>query len=729
MKQTGALAVLIVLSLGLVSCATALADPAAAARWGDCVAVLPGLPLITSGGKQDDIGGVLASMNVPYRSITSDQLKDDGFLDKLCALFIASGSASGREAAPHLARWVERGGSLYVSGSALDVLLDAFPGRLQLASGGQAPSGFTQIQVDKELEAALGKDVWIQASGEAWPQVEMGKLGARVHARARLPAGDAPVVFSFDAGRGWVVYNVLSVGVDATDGQRQLARFFVIRTLFAPDAARALQQFPVAYASPLLIADTLRPSIEHSYTARAGDDWDAALVWNGGTLSLTLLSPLSTTVALQGANSPLVIPVRSSMGGAWKIAVSDVEASSANAPFLLMAIPRRGTSLLNAVPTPRQVSTDVSVMGSNVGLALAMAVLLLLSASLFADTFAGRQGASNRLLIAAGSAAGKVGGAFSSLFAPTTWPVPPLVRRVGVALELAVFLALTALIASFLDPRFAPTEARGVGIFVGLLVALAVGALTYTLAQSAAARASGVAGAFQIRPGYLLAVAVCVLLSRVIGFMPGFLFGLPAGFAVVGAIEGAKRRDGMRALVALVTPLAVGLLFWLLTIPTDLALRGLSRADNIVSGGLIAVVGAAQAAFLLVFFVALWQTFFEALPIRGLSGWTLFTRNRVAWFVVFAIAAFLVAYTLVNPNATALQWVDNRALLVILLALAIYSAAAVGTWLLFNAGQLRGEGRASKSGALVALGLTILVWLCLCVSGAVLAVLRNLNPR
>jgi hypothetical protein len=352
-----------------------------------------------------------------------------------------------------------------------------------------------------------------------------------------------------------------------------------------------------------------------------------------------------------------------------------------------------------------------------------------LGASLFAGTFAERKGTSNRLWVATGKAAGKVSGAFGSLFAPTTWPVPPLVRRVSVALELAVFLALTALVASFLDPHFAPTSARGVGVFAGMFIALAVGTLAYVLAQSSIARASGVTGVFQIRPGYWLVVAIGVLASRVIGFVPGFLFGLPAGFAVMGAVEGANRRDGMRALIALLTPLVVGLLCWLLTIPTDLALKSLSLANNLVSGGLMAVISAAQTVFLLVFFVALWQTFLEALPIRGLSGWTLFTHNRVVWFAVFAVTAFLAVHTLINPNATAVQMVDNRALLVIVLVLALYSAAAVGTWLLFNAGQLRGESGIPKRGTLAALGLTILVWLCLCGFGAALAVLRNLGPK
>ncbi len=728
MKHTVALAVLLVLALVFLPSAAALADQAAQAKWGDCVAVLPGLSSITLEGRQDDLGGVLAAMSIPYRSITTAELEDDVFLDRLCAIFIASGSAGGRQAAPHLARWVERGGSLYVSGFALDVLLDAFPGHLQLASSDTAPAGSTQIAVDPETEAALGQAVWIQASGGGWPQVEKGRLEAQVHAQARLPQGNVPVVLSFKAGQGWVVYNVLNAASDTTDGQQKLIRFWVIRTLFAREAASTLQRFPAAYTVPILIADTPRPTTEYSYTARSGDDWDAALLWNGGAFSMTLLSPLSATTTLQGASAPLVMPVRNSLGGTWKMAVSSPEVTSAHAPFLLMLIPRRGTNLLNAVPAPLKVATDVAVIGGNVGLAVAMTVLLALGASLLADTLAGRKGTSNRLVLAAGGVAGRISGALGFLFVPTTWPVPPLVKRVATALELTVFLALAALVAAFLDPPFAPTSARGVGVFAAMLVALAVSTLSYTLAQSGTARVSGVTGAFQMRPGYLLVLAMCVLASRLIGYVPGFLFGLPAGFAVTGALEGAKRRDGMLALVALLAPLAVGLLFWLAAVPTDLALRGLSQANDMVSGGLMAVVGAAQAVFLLVFFVALWQTFFEALPIPGLSGWTIFTRNRGVWFVVFALTAFLAAHTLLNPNATAMQMVDNRALLLLGLALAIYSAAAVGLWLLFNAGQLRGEGK-PKPTALIALGLTIVVWLCLCLSGAALAVLRNLGPK
>jgi len=711
---------LIVFALLALPAAPVLASQAPSSKWGDCVAVLP--------GQRDDVGGVLTAMNIPYRTITPAEVKDDAFLGKLCALFITSGSAAGSDAAQHIARWVEQGGSLYVSGSALDVILAAFPGRLSL--GGKALPGSVRVELtDKGVAAAMGTEITLTVPNEGWSLPSL--TYALVHARGHLDSGDAPLMVSFDAGQGWVVYSALNAGMDLSDAHQKLVRFFVIRTLYAKDASRALRHFPAASAAPLEIADTVDPksSTEFAFTAREAEDWDAVLVWNEARRGLTLRGPDGSEVTQQSDTSPLVVPIRNAAPGAWKVYAHGMAAPSANSPFLLMLIPRRGTNLLNGVPTPLQASRDTSVLIGNLALAVAMAVLFALGAWLFRDALAERK--ENRALAAVGGVAARVGGAVGSLFAPTTWKLPPLVRRVAVALELAVFLALTALVASFLDPHFAPSNTRGVGIFAGMLVAFAVVTLVYALAQSGAARAFGVAGVFQIRPGYLLIVAACVLVSRLLDFVPGYLFGLVAGFAVLGALEGAKRRDGTLALVAILAPLVVGLISWALTIPTDLALRNVAQGqvNATVSGGLTTALGAAQSALLLVFLVALWQTFFELFPVTGLNGWTLFTRSPVVWFVLMVAAAFLTLHLLVNPSATALEMPENRALLLLVVVLAVYSAAAVGTWLLFNAHKLRSVDTPPRRSAVVIMVLTILVWLCVGGAGVVLVALRYLGPR
>jgi len=718
------LIVLFVLGLLIVPGANALASPSPSSQWGDCVAVLP--------GQNDDIGGVLSSMNIPYRSITAAQVKDDAFLDKLCILFIASGSAPGREAGPHIARWVEQGGQLYVSGSAIEVILDAFPGRL--AFGVKTQPGFLRVELtDPGAAMAIDKQVMLQVPTDGWTLI--GKTNAYIHARGFQESGEGAVVVSFDVGQGWVVYNVLTAGADTPDRRQKLISFFVIRTLLARPARDVLRRFPPSYAPPIHIADVVDPgkfSTEYVYTMRGADDWDVAAVWNGGRLGVTLRRPDNELITQYNDTMPLVVPIRDAMPGEWKVFVRGLDVPSASSPFVLILIPRRGTNLLNAAPTPLQFSMNTQVLAVNLGVALMITLLLLLGAALFADTLTGLQGRSSPALSAMGNTVGRFGRAVGSVFMPTTWDkLPPLARRLGAVLELTVFLALTALVASFLDPHFTPTSVRGVSIFIGMLVALTINTLVYVLVQSLLARPCGVIGAFQIRPLYLLVAVACVLVSRLLEFTPGYLFGLPAGFAALGAVEGAKRRDGLLAFVALLGPLLVGLLFWALTIPTDSALQNIaqSQVDAMVSGGLLAIVGIVQSAFLLIFVVALWQTFFELFPIAGLKGWTLFTRARLVWFVFLVAAAFLAVHTLINPNATLFELVRNYALLLIVVVLAIYSAAAVGTWLLFNADRLRGEGKKLPRGTLLALILTVLIWLCVLGGGAALVVIRYIIPR
>ena len=97
--------------------------------------------------------------------------------------------------------------------------------------------------------------------------------------------------------------------------------------------------------------------------------------------------------------------------------------------------------------------------------------------------------------------------------------------------------------------------------------------------------------------------------------------------------------------------------------------------------------------------------------------------------VLMVAAAFMTLHLLVNPGGTALEMPENRALVLLVVVLAIYSAAAVGAWLLFNAPRLRGVGASPRRSAVIIVILTILVWLCTCGSGAALVALRYLGPR
>ena len=77
-------------------------------------------------------------------------------------------------------------------------------------------------------------------------------------------------------------------------------------------------------------------------------------------------------------------------------------------------------------------------------------------------------------------------------------------------------------------------------------------------------RDSGVSLSVRALPGALVVAAACVLLSRVVGFEPGYLYGVLAGLVVGGALsavdEGkqAALASGVTALVALAAWLGWG---------------------------------------------------------------------------------------------------------------------------------------------------------------------------
>jgi hypothetical protein len=88
----------------------------------------------------------------------------------------------------------------------------------------------------------------------------------------------------------------------------------------------------------------------------------------------------------------------------------------------------------------------MAVIGGNVGLAVAMTILL--TQRVATGRYVGRAQRHKQPteLRRRRSRADQWSGRF---LLPTTWPVPPLVKRVATALELTVFLALAALVAAF----------------------------------------------------------------------------------------------------------------------------------------------------------------------------------------------------------------------------------------------------------------------------------------
>lgn len=349
--------------------------------------------------------------------------------------------------------------------------------------------------------------------------------------------------------------------------------------------------------------------------------------------------------------------------------------------------PHTAATLLQAIPTPRDVVLDGRVVGTNLVLAVLLTVVLGVASAVRENSWARRQttgdGSTLGQLWARAADAGQ---AAEQWLSPVNWSrTPSRSRRLMAMVPWALLLVLLALLGVFLQPSLSPLSWQGLGLWLRMLLALALVSLVYEGGQYWLARRSGATPSLRVRPGALLATLFGVVLSRSAGFLPGYFYGR---LTVCAAPSEETEADLSRwwrqvALVGLALVGAVGLSMWGLTFVTSLLIDFIERITVVkaltdIAGG---TVEALQGFLLLGFFVA-WQTlFFELLPLQSTTGAVLYRRNRLIWAVIAFVVLFVLLHTLLNPSGTAGELLDSRGLILLLFSLFLYSALAVALWL------------------------------------------------
>ncbi len=722
-KRLVTIALLFICTLfGAVAPCTAepLAQKEPPPQWSDhCVAVAI--------ETRENLGEVLDDAGVSYQRVTFDTLKDEAILSRFCVLFIGSGvpeDVSPTLIAP-LFQWVRRGGAVYLSGEARTLLSGLVGAQLVFDSGG-APRGDVEAQVvDAGLAMLVGPLVTLHYEESGWPIISRAEGQALVRARVRADSGtrDAILALQFDQADGAVMYSTFVNHGQLSDAEQALARALVLRLINARRAGQLLRQYPALPGAALQLSTLsgANSTKTFKYAARAGQDFDVVMDDPGGQLALSVASPLTATAPLTstGAHAPLnVVEVRAPAAGEWRLQVSSSQLSPPRQPYLLLVIPRVGTNLFNSIPTPLRISTDPLVVGTNLALAVLITCLLGLGATLLGDrplttespVPSSRTARAARALGAAGQRATQF---YNTVRSPTTWNVAGPLRRVAVALGVAAFFALSALVAAMLARPVSLTTLNGVGLFAGMFVAIGLINLVFAAGQKVAASVLGEESALRLRPLGLVGAFGLVMLCYVGGLMPGFVYALTLGLTLRGLLSPEeRRRPAVMGVAGVLAVLLIGLIFWALSVPTDLVLRNTAYGTE---GGLV-FVNALQVLCLLIFFIALQIVFFEWLPIGHLAGGYVFRWSWVVWGLVSVIISMLMVHTLVNPVANALGLTANRNILALAAGLAFYTVAAMGVWLAFH-----GRGVRPARSAALALALMIGLWLAACACGLITA--------
>ena len=231
-----------------------------------------------------------------------------------------------------------------------------------------------------------------------------------------------------------------------------------------------------------------------------------------------------------------------------------------------------------------------------------------------------------------------------------------------------IAVALVALISAFLNPDLS-FSAEGVAIYIGFLLAIAIVLVSFELPGILARRRlTGETGRLRVLPWAIVIAAVFVVISRIAGLQPGYLYGVVLG---VLFIQAATQRDEGReaASNAILTLILAGAAWWAL---------GWIRDAGFPEGDL--VVLSLETALAAVVVAGLEAVAFGLMPFQFMPGWVVYRWRRPIWAVLFGISVFAFIHILIGPNTGYLSDLSTSALMAAFGVFALFGVFSLLFW-------------------------------------------------
>ena len=287
------------------------------------------------------------------------------------------------------------------------------------------------------------------------------------------------------------------------------------------------------------------------------------------------------------------------------------------------------STLAAAVPGPTQVVTDSLTLLQAAGLVLLVVLVMPFPAHLFNSTLEAnlpRVRATLRRIPLVGRLVRAEAGP----------PAGSAAHTVGIV----AFVLIAGLLYALLDPSFRP-DGRSAVTFAGIIAALATVTWLRGLPARVAHRDASPDGSDRGRLhaviGTLGVAAACVLISRLTGFQPGYLYGLVLGYAFVHELDATQTARAHSA--AAWWMLGLALVCWLMLS----AVRGPGVGDTppgqILESILVAITIAGIEGIV-----------FGLIPLRFLPGEPIFRWSRLSWSLPYALGLFAFVWIILNPK-------------------------------------------------------------------------------
>jgi hypothetical protein len=340
------------------------------------------------------------------------------------------------------------------------------------------------------------------------------------------------------------------------------------------------------------------------------------------------------------------------------------------APLVNQGGPQRSLFAASLLGPP-DVSTAGVTLGINLVLALVAVLLIAFPSELFNSTLEENYEEVRGWF----GPVGRVGGSVAGLF-----------RRVPGWIGAIPFILVMAALYGLLDPGFGLTGSS-LALYAGLVAGLLVITVVFDLPGIIHVRLKhGHTAALRTLPWSLAVAALCVLVSRLAHFQPGYLYGLVAGLAVQGELS--QRQHGKSLAIAAAGMFAVSLVAWFAWLPV----RALASQPGAPWWAL-----AADAALAVTFVCGLETMIFGLLPMRFLDGHKIYAWSRPVWAVLFGLGLFGLIQVLLTPRSGYVGRSIGGNELIIGGLLLGFALASIAFWSYFRFRPARGDPETAKA--------------------------------
>jgi hypothetical protein len=327
-----------------------------------------------------------------------------------------------------------------------------------------------------------------------------------------------------------------------------------------------------------------------------------------------------------------------------------------------------GIQVIEALKAPDEISTDPAVVATNIVLA-GVTVWVLFSSVMLNQVLQSNRDEIDRRTARIAAPLKRLGRGLSSSVQREqggSW--------LASARSAALVLGFTGIVYSVLNPGFGLNRTT-LTLFVS--VVLGIGVVTYVYSGLEAAmtrRLAGAAAAVRPYPAAIGIAVVSVVISRILDFRPGVMYGFIASCALLAPVEPDRRTAGRIAASPTTVILALSVVAWLLVQPL--------RSWYGSSGNWFAEV--LEATAVVIFVGGIETLFISMIPIAGMDGAKIFGWSRLAWTAFAVLSAFLAWHVLLGREQTYFSGLRKAQDVTVLALFVVYTTLTLGIWAYFR---------------------------------------------